>query len=119
MSRAVATRPAWRATPIERRQALLSRAVDLFVELTPAVAEELTWQMGRPLTQSPGEMRGFAERARYMIDVAPRALAVHVDEVAALPPGAVVLDSNDPSGVQAADLLAPRACSSPGCAGRS
>ena len=31
--------------------------------------------MGRPLSQSPGEIRGFEQRARYMIDIAPRALA--------------------------------------------
>jgi acyl-CoA reductase-like NAD-dependent aldehyde dehydrogenase len=31
--------------------------------------------MGRPVSQSPGEVRGFAERARHMIAIAPEALA--------------------------------------------
>jgi len=31
--------------------------------------------MGRPLSQSPGEIRGFEERARYMVQIAPEALA--------------------------------------------
>ena len=40
------------------------------------LAEELTWQMGRPLSQSPGELkRGFHERALYMCDIAEATLA--------------------------------------------
>ena len=31
--------------------------------------------MGRPVSQSPGEVRGFEERARYMVSIAPQALA--------------------------------------------
>ncbi len=31
--------------------------------------------MGRPIRHAPGEIRGFEERARYMLDVAPEALA--------------------------------------------
>src|ERR687898_2653452 len=31
--------------------------------------------MGRPIRYSPGEVRGFEERARHMIAAAPRALA--------------------------------------------
>jgi hypothetical protein len=31
--------------------------------------------MGRPIRHSPGEVRGFEERARYMLQVAPEALA--------------------------------------------
>ncbi|MCC7274635.1 MAG: aldehyde dehydrogenase family protein [Alphaproteobacteria bacterium] len=67
--------PDWRATPLQRRQELLSRAVAALVAKKDAVAEELTWQMGRPIAQSPGEMRGFEERARFMIAAAPAALA--------------------------------------------
>ena len=31
--------------------------------------------MGRPIGQSPGEVRGFEERARHMVAIAPQALA--------------------------------------------
>lgn len=75
LARAVAAQQRWHATPLEQRQQILTRAVDWFVVHTKEIAEELTWQMGRPLAQSPGEMRGFAERARYMIDIAPQAMA--------------------------------------------
>ncbi len=46
------------------------------VDAADAIATELTWQMGRPVAQSPFEIRrGFQERARYMIDIAGDALA--------------------------------------------
>ena len=37
--------------------------------------DEITLQMGRPIAHSPGELRGFEERARAMIAIAPEALA--------------------------------------------
>ncbi|MBI1180098.1 MAG: aldehyde dehydrogenase family protein [Alphaproteobacteria bacterium] len=72
---AVAAQRRWKAVPLEERQRLLSRAVDAFVARGPEIAAELTWMMGRPVSQTPGEVRGFEERARYMIEAAPRGLA--------------------------------------------
>ena len=34
------------------------------------IPAELAWQMGRPVRYGAGELRGFAERARYMIEIA-------------------------------------------------
>ena len=65
----------WRRTPLAERQALLGKAVDAFVARGADIAEEITRQMGRPLDQAPGEVRGFEERARHMIEIAPRHLA--------------------------------------------
>jgi acyl-CoA reductase-like NAD-dependent aldehyde dehydrogenase len=64
----------WRHVPIRERQAMLTRAVDAFVASKAKIAEEISWQMGRPVAQSPGEVRGFEERARTMIELAPEAL---------------------------------------------
>jgi acyl-CoA reductase-like NAD-dependent aldehyde dehydrogenase len=75
LARAAAAQSVWHAVPIEKRQEILTRAVEYFVAHTQEIAAELTWQMGRPVKQSPGEMRGFAERARYMIEIAPAVLA--------------------------------------------
>lgn len=66
---------AWKRVAVEDRQARLTKAVDAFVAKGPAIAEEITRQIGRPLSQSPGEVKGFEERARYMIEIAPEALA--------------------------------------------
>jgi acyl-CoA reductase-like NAD-dependent aldehyde dehydrogenase len=65
----------WAALPLEERCGILGRAVDSFVAKAGAIALEITWQMGRPIGHAPGEIRGFEERARYMLALAPQALA--------------------------------------------
>jgi len=65
----------WAAVPVAERQALVTAAVDAFLADADAAAEEITRQMGRPISQSPGEIRGFEERARHMLSIAPEALA--------------------------------------------
>jgi acyl-CoA reductase-like NAD-dependent aldehyde dehydrogenase len=72
---AVAAQREWRTHAIEERAAVLSAFVDAFVAERDDIATELTWQMGRPIRYTPGEVRGFEERARHMIAAAPRALA--------------------------------------------
>jgi len=66
---------AWAALPLAMRCAILTKAVDAFVAKTNDIAAEITWQMGRPILYTPGEVRGFEERARYMLNAAPQALA--------------------------------------------
>src|SRR5919201_1743219 len=76
LDRAVAGQRKWKTVPITERCAIFLRAVAHMVERTDELATELTWQMGRPVAQSPFEIRrGFDERARYMIEVAGEALA--------------------------------------------
>ena len=72
---AVAAQKKWKNTPLAKRQALCTKAVDAFVAHKAEIAEELTWQMGRPISQAPGEVAGFEERARHMIEIADTALA--------------------------------------------
>jgi acyl-CoA reductase-like NAD-dependent aldehyde dehydrogenase len=64
----------WKRVPIPERAEICQRFVDAFVGRTEAIAEEISWQMGRPVSQSPGEVRGLEERARYMIGIAAEAL---------------------------------------------
>jgi acyl-CoA reductase-like NAD-dependent aldehyde dehydrogenase len=66
---------AWSAASLAGRCALLAKAVDAFVAKSADIAAEITWQMGRPIRYTPGEVKGFEERARYMLSVAPEALA--------------------------------------------
>src|ERR1700730_7544584 len=65
----------WATLPLEARCEVLGRAIDAFVANASAIAAEITWQMGRPISHTPGEVRGFEERARYMLALAPQALA--------------------------------------------
>jgi acyl-CoA reductase-like NAD-dependent aldehyde dehydrogenase len=66
---------AWGSLPLAERCEILGRAVDAFVAKANDIAAEITWQMGRPIRHAPGEVRGFEERARFMLAVAPEALA--------------------------------------------
>jgi acyl-CoA reductase-like NAD-dependent aldehyde dehydrogenase len=75
LNAAEAARNLWKNTPVTERMALCSKAVDAFLARREEIAEELTWQMGRPISQAPGEVAGFEERARYMIEIADGALA--------------------------------------------
>jgi acyl-CoA reductase-like NAD-dependent aldehyde dehydrogenase len=75
LASAHAAQRGWRQTSLAERAAACTALVDALVAETAQVAQELTWQIGRPIRHSPGEMRGFAERARYMIEAAGEALA--------------------------------------------
>jgi acyl-CoA reductase-like NAD-dependent aldehyde dehydrogenase len=76
LDRAVRAQRSWKVVPVRERAALCRRAVELMVARAGQLATELTWQMGRPLAQSPQEIRrGFDERASYMIGIAEAALA--------------------------------------------
>lgn len=70
----------WKKTPLAERQAIVSKAIDMLVAQADKIAKEITEQMGRPISQSAGEIRGLEERARYMINIAPEALKDHVPE---------------------------------------
>jgi acyl-CoA reductase-like NAD-dependent aldehyde dehydrogenase len=75
LERARTAQARWRETPQALRAEICTRFVDAFVAQRDAIAREITLQMGRPIAHSPGELRGFEERARAMIALAPEALA--------------------------------------------
>ena len=72
LERARRAQAGWRRRAVEERAALMSAFVDAFVARRDEIADEITWQMGRPIRYTPGEVRGFEERARHMIAAAPR-----------------------------------------------
>ena len=63
--------PPWGSLPLPIRCEILGDAVDAFVAKRSEIAAEITWQMGRPISHSPSEVRGFEERARHMLSTAP------------------------------------------------
>jgi acyl-CoA reductase-like NAD-dependent aldehyde dehydrogenase len=75
LDRAHAAQRDWAHRPLAERMAILGRAVDAFVAKAAEIAPEISWQMGRPVKHAPGEVRGFEERARYMLSIAATALA--------------------------------------------
>jgi acyl-CoA reductase-like NAD-dependent aldehyde dehydrogenase len=75
VSRARTAQRAWRRVPVAERARLCSAAVDATLAMRDEIVPELAWQMGRPVKFGGGELRGFEERARYMIGIAESALA--------------------------------------------
>ncbi len=54
LTEAQAAQAVWRRTPLSERQALMTAAVEAFVADKAEIAEEIAWQMGRPVSQCPG-----------------------------------------------------------------
>lgn len=76
LDRARQAQQQWKNVPLAKRKAVCERALQYFLDHADEIGLELTWQMGRPIRYTPNEIRrGFAERARYMIDIADEALA--------------------------------------------
>lgn len=76
LQHAVIAQPAWRHTSLEERAAIIERMVVYMLDHADEIGTELTWQMGRPIRYTANEIRrGFQERARHMISIAPSALA--------------------------------------------
>jgi acyl-CoA reductase-like NAD-dependent aldehyde dehydrogenase len=65
----------WKRRPLSERAAFCSAVVDAMLAMKTDIVRELAWQMGRPVRFGAGEVRGFEERARHMIAIAPEALA--------------------------------------------
>ena len=73
-SRARAVQPAWANTPLHERIEMVMRANRIIGQQTERMAQELAWQMGRPIRYG-GEYGGFNERVTYMAEIAESALA--------------------------------------------
>jgi acyl-CoA reductase-like NAD-dependent aldehyde dehydrogenase len=74
LARAREAQRGWRSVALHERAAILTRFCDTFEAQRNSIAQELTRQMGRPIRYSPSEVNGTLERARHMIEIAPRAL---------------------------------------------
>ena len=66
---------AWRNVPLAERIAVCGRFGEILLQRTDELSVELAWMMGRPVTQTPGEIRTCVDRARTMIGFAEEALA--------------------------------------------
>jgi acyl-CoA reductase-like NAD-dependent aldehyde dehydrogenase len=66
---------AWQATSLVERAQICEKAAQYFESRQSQIAEELAWQMGRPIAYAGGEISGLAERTRHMIAIAEPALA--------------------------------------------
>ena len=75
LANAQGAQPEWHALGVQARGRIVAAAVDHVVAAKDEIARAITIQMGRPLRHAPGEVDGFAARARHMIAIADEALA--------------------------------------------
>jgi len=73
-SKAKAAQHLWAQKSVAERCHYCTLAVDAMVSMSERIAEELAWQMGRPISQGVGEVKGLEERARHMISIAEASL---------------------------------------------
>lgn len=66
---------AWAALPLDDRIAYCLKALDAMLAMRMEIAEELTWQMGRPIRYTPYELNGVEVRTRHMAKIAAESLA--------------------------------------------
>ncbi|KAJ3006692.1 UNVERIFIED_CONTAM: hypothetical protein HDU68_003933 [Siphonaria sp. JEL0065] len=65
----------WRKTSLDKRIEIVSKFVDAFVADGEATSLELATLIGRPVQHCRNEIRGFEERARYLLSIAKESLA--------------------------------------------
>jgi acyl-CoA reductase-like NAD-dependent aldehyde dehydrogenase len=80
LASARAVQAEWAQTSVAARAAICVKVVEEMLAMTDDIVPELAWQMGRPVRYGAGELRGFEERARYMIGIAEEALEPYVPE---------------------------------------
>ncbi|EIN04450.1 succinate semialdehyde dehydrogenase [Punctularia strigosozonata HHB-11173 SS5] len=81
VDRASAAQKAWAKVPLPQRIAIGRKFMETtgpqeeFRRFADRAASELTLQMGRPISQTPGELRGMLDRTDYMLSIAESSLA--------------------------------------------
>ena len=65
----------WENLIVTERVELLKNFVDDFLSKGDVLGEELSRQIGRPISQAINELNGFKERADYMLSIAEKKLA--------------------------------------------
>jgi acyl-CoA reductase-like NAD-dependent aldehyde dehydrogenase len=76
LAQAIASQRSWKQVPIAERARICVRMAEWCVTRADELGKELAWQMGRPVAQSPGEIRrGFHERVTHLCDIAQEALS--------------------------------------------
>lgn len=75
LQQAVEAQHQWKQTTVTERAEICIKMVNHLVSKADQYAEQLTWQMGRPIKYTPFEITGgFQERAKHMISLAESSL---------------------------------------------
>ena len=73
---AIATRAfeSWKTVPLEERQKIVRKALDLITEKKDELAKEITEQMGRPIQYSAIEVSTAVKRGEYLLKISTESL---------------------------------------------
>ena len=74
ISNSLVAQKGWASLKVQERVGLLKKFVTDFLSKEKQILEEITRQMGRPISQATNELKGFKERADYMLSIADRKL---------------------------------------------
>ena len=66
----------WSSLSVNERVKILKKFVDDFLSRESQIIDEITRQIGRPISQASSELKGFKERADYMLEIAEEKLRV-------------------------------------------
>jgi acyl-CoA reductase-like NAD-dependent aldehyde dehydrogenase len=75
INNSVKAQKTWADLDVKERVKLLSNFVEDFLSREDVICEELCRQVGRPISQAASELKGFKERADYMLSIAEKKLA--------------------------------------------
>lgn len=64
----------WNLTSLSRKKEIINKFTELLQANREKLATEITWQIGRPITQTPSEIDGAVFRAKHLISIADEAL---------------------------------------------
>jgi acyl-CoA reductase-like NAD-dependent aldehyde dehydrogenase len=77
---AAAAQQTWGARTVDERITAVERALRYFEENAERVAQDVSLQMGKPLSEARGEVRTMLARAAHMLEIAAPSLAADVLE---------------------------------------
>ncbi|MEQ1664632.1 MAG: aldehyde dehydrogenase family protein [Bdellovibrionales bacterium] len=65
----------WKALPLIKRVEAVKKGLEYFLINKQSIARDISLQMGRPISQAPGEINGLLERGNYLCDIAIETLS--------------------------------------------
>jgi len=72
----------WQDLSLAEKKVYIEKFIKAFESKIEIISEELSWQMGRPISHSPFEVQGTIARTKGMLDLAEKSLSdVLVDEI--------------------------------------
>ncbi|NPA73295.1 MAG: aldehyde dehydrogenase family protein [Epsilonproteobacteria bacterium] len=74
LEKATKAQKEWQETPLKTRKEYIKNFIEALGGKSEEIAKELAYQMGRPIAYGALEIRGFKERANYMLDIVDDAL---------------------------------------------